>query len=309
MITLQRHRLARVLIDLHSHSTHSDGTLPPCEVARRMARAGVAVGAMTDHDTMAGVAEFRREASLHGVKALSGVELSCSFPALEEARLRAWEARVSEPRSTGAPLPSEPRGPVEVHVLVFGIDPGQPELEHFMAGIRAMRRERVAGMASRLEDLGLPVALDSLSHRLESGTVGRPHLARLMLAAGHVDSVNAAFQGYLGEGRSAWLPKVLPALGDALALVHRLGGVGIVAHPGKGLPEGACLHLLDAGVDGLEARHPSHRAALVAELHALCRRNRLSASAGSDFHDPLQGRYTAPAWTREEVGGRLAELL
>lgn len=309
MITLQRHRLARVLIDLHSHSTHSDGTLPPCEVARRMARAGVAVGALTDHDTMAGVAEFRREASLHGVKALSGVELSCAFPALEGARQRDWEQRQEEAARQGRPAPLEPVGPVEVHLLAYGIDPGEAELESFMAGIRAMRRERVAGMARRLRELSLPLSLDSLSQRMESGTVGRPHLARLMVAAGQVESVNAAFLLYLAEGRAAWLPKALPDLKQALELVHRLGGVAIVAHPGKGLPLGAALHLLDAGVDGLEARHPSHRAALVDDLQGLCRRNRLSASAGSDFHDPLQGRYTAPAWTREDVGGRLQELL
>jgi len=309
VITLQRHRLARVLIDLHSHSTHSDGTLPPCEVARRMARAGVAVGALTDHDTMAGVAEFRREASLHGVKALSGVELSCAFPALEGPRQRDWEQRQEEAARQGRPAPLEPVGPVEVHLLAYGIDPGEAELESFMAGIRAMRRERVAGMARRLRELSLPLSLDSLSQRMESGTVGRPHLARLMVAAGQVESVNAAFLLYLAEGRAAWLPKALPDLKQALELVHRLGGVAIVAHPGKGLPLGAALHLLDAGVDGLEARHPSHRAALVDDLQGLCRRNRLSASAGSDFHDPLQGRYTAPAWTREDVGGRLQELL
>lgn len=309
MITMQRHRLARVLIDLHSHSLHSDGTLPPCEVARRMARAGVAVGALTDHDTMAGVAEFRREATLHGVKALSGVELSCGFSALEAPRRLAWEARLAEAVAQGRPLPVEPSGPVEVHLLVFGIQPGESELEEFMASIRAMRRERVLGMAARLDELGLPLELDSLRRRLDSGTVGRPHLARLMVAAGHVDSVNAAFLHYLAEGRQAWQAKDLPDLGKAVDLVHRLGGLAIVAHPGKGLPEGAALQLLDAGVDGLEARHPSHRSQLVGDLQALCRRNRVSASAGSDFHDPNQGRYTAPAWTREEVGGLLQELL
>ncbi len=306
---MPRHRLARILVDLHSHSLHSDGTLPPCEVARRMARAGVAVGALTDHDTMAGVEEFRREATLHGVRALSGVELSVGFPVLEEPRRREWECRAAEAEAQGKPLPLEPRGPVEVHVLVFGIPPGQAELEALMASIRAMRRQRVLGMAARLEELGLPLVLDSLSQRLDSGTVGRPHLARLMVAAGHVDSLNAAFAHYLAEGRQAWQPKDLPDLRQALELVHRLGGLAIAAHPGKGLPVGAALHLLDAGVDGLEARHPSHRAQVVGELQALCRRNRVSASAGSDFHDPNQGRYAAPAWTREDVGGPLQDLL
>jgi len=124
-----------------------------------------------------------------------------------------------------------------------------------------------------------------------------------------VASVDEAFRAWLAEGRPAWLPKRLPEVADALALARSLGGVSIVAHPGKALPGEAPRVFLDLGLDGLEARHPSHRAARVEELRQLCRRNGLSASAGSDFHDPALGRYARPSWRREDVGGRLQVLL
>jgi predicted metal-dependent phosphoesterase TrpH len=292
VITLRRQPPAAAGLDLHSHSWHSDGVLAPCEVARRMAMAGLRLGALTDHDTLAGVDEFRREAVRHGLAALPGVEMTCACEELKALR---------QTEGSG--------DPVEVHLLVYGIEPGQPDFEAFLAAIRAMRRERVAGMLARLRELGLPVAEESLARRLDTGSVGRPHLARLLVEAGHVRTVDEAFQRWLAEGRPAWLPKRLPELREALALARGLGGVALAAHPAQTLPTGAPLVLVDLGVDGLEARHPSHRAARVRELHELCRRNGLSASAGSDFHDPALGRYRAPGWTAAQVGGRLQALL
>ena len=308
MITLKRHLTPGASLDLHSHSWHSDGTLAPCEVARRMVRAGVGVGALTDHDTLEGVPEFRREAARHGLAVLSGVELTCAcrelLPLREAERARrAGQAVPAE--ETGAP----PGSPIEVHLLVYGLAPGLPAFEDFLASIRAMRRERVAGMLELLRGLGLALDASRLGERLRTGSVGRPHLARLLVEDGHARTVGEAFQRWLAEGRPAWLPKQLPEVREALDLARGLGGVAVVAHPGKVLPEGSALALVDLGVDGLEARHPSHRAALVQELHELCRRNRLSASAGSDFHDPTQGRYRAPEWRRDWVGGRLQLLL
>jgi predicted metal-dependent phosphoesterase TrpH len=306
-------------LDLHTHSRHSDGVLAPAELARRLVRAGVRWAALTDHDTLAGVDEFRREGALHGLRALSGVEVSCACAPLKplreaerSARQAEREARFQDPRripSVPASDTRSPDDPVEVHVLVYGIAPGEPAFEEFLAAVRAMRRERVAGMAARLAELGRGVDLTPLAERLDTGSVGRPHLARQLVAAGHVASVDEAFRSWLAEGRPAWLPKRLPEVGEALALAHSLGGVCVAAHPGKALPEAAPRIFLDLGLDGLEARHPSHRAARVEELRQLCRRNGLSASAGSDFHDPALGRYARPVWRREDVGGRLQVLL
>ncbi len=307
MITLKRHTRGSAPaagLDLHCHSWHSDGTLAPAELARRLVRAGVGLAALTDHDTLAGVAEFRREGGLHGLRVLPGVEVTCACAELLPLRAAAQAAR--EDGAGGTRCGTDP---VEVHLLVYGLEPGLPAFEDFLASIRAMRRERVAQMAARLAELGLPLELGPLTARLESGSVGRPHLARLLQEAGYVKNVNEAFQSWLAEGRPAWLPKQLPELRQALALAQGLGGVGVAAHPGKVLPAGAAHVLVDLGVDGLEARHPSHRAAMVQELQQLCRRNGLSASAGSDFHDPALGRYQRPAWQREDVGGRLRLLL
>lgn len=311
MISLKRHSTATAGLDLHTHSRHSDGVLAPAELARRLVRAGVRWAALTDHDTLAGVDEFRREGALHGLRVLPGVEVSCACAPLVPLREAERAARPPRRAETAAAPPDtrSPDDPVEVHVLVYGIPPGEPAFEDFLAGVRAMRRERVAGMAARLAELGLPLDLAPLAERLDTGSVGRPHLARLLLAAGHVGSVDEAFRSWLAEGRPAWLPRRLPEVAATLALARPLGGVCIVAHPGKALPQEAARVFLDLGLDGLEARHPSHRAALVEELRQLCRRNGLSASAGSDFHDPALGRYTRPAWRREEVGGRLQVLL
>lgn len=309
MITLKRHATPAAGLDLHCHSWHSDGVLAPAELARRLVRARVRTAALTDHDTLAGVNEFRREGRLHGLKVLPGVEVTCACEDLLPLRAADQQARVRPGHLPPLTDTRSPTDPVEVHVLVYGIEPGTPALEEFLADLRAMRRERVAGMAARLTELGRPVDLSPLAGRLESGSVGRPHLARELLRAGHVGSVNEAFQQYLAEGRAAWLPKRLPEMREALQLARELGGVAVVAHPGKGLPEGATCCFVDMGVDGLEARHPSHRAARVQELQQLCRRNGLSASAGSDFHDPALGRYRMPEWRRDEVGGRLQILL
>jgi len=315
VITLKRHTRGSSApatgLDLHCHSWHSDGALAPAELARRLVRAGVGLAALTDHDTLAGVAEFRREGRLHGLRVLAGVEVTCACAELLPLRAAAQEAQEAREDGAGGTRRSTRRAtdPVEVHLLVYGLEPGLPAFEDFLAGIRAMRRERVAQMAARLAELGLLLDLSPLAARLESGSVGRPHLARLLQEAGHVQSVNEAFQSWLAEGRPAWLPKRLPELREALALAQGLGGVGVAAHPGKVLPAGAAHVLVDLGVDGLEARHPSHRAAVVQDLQQLCRRNGLSASAGSDFHDPALGRYHRPAWQREEVGGRLRLLL
>lgn len=307
MISISRLRTAAAL-DLHSHSLHSDGSLAPCEVARRMVQAGVGTGALSDHDTMAGVPEFGREAARHGMKCLPAVELTCACAELLPLRDEETRRREAAREAGRTPAPA-PTGPVEVHLLVYGIPPGQAELEELMARIRAMRRGRVAAMAARLAELGLPLDLSPLAARLETGSVGRPHLARLLVAEGRTASINESFQKWLADGRPAWLPKQLPELREALRLAQGLGGVAIAAHPGKTLPPSAALTLIDLGVDGLEARHPSHRAAMVQELHDLCRRNRLSASAGSDFHDPRLGRYHAPLWRPADVGGRLQDLL
>lgn len=313
MISLKRHAASAASgLDLHTHSRHSDGVLAPAELARRLVRAGVRWAALTDHDTLAGVDEFRREGVLHGLRVLPGVEVSCacaSLQPLREAERAARPPRRGEPSADAPPDTRSPDDPVEVHVLVYGIPPGEPAFEDFLAEVRAMRRERVAGMAARLAELGLRLDLAPLAERLDTGSVGRPHLARLLLAAGHVGSVDEAFRSWLAEGRPAWLPKRLPEVAATVALARSMGGVCVAAHPGKALPQEAPRVFLDLGLDGLEARHPSHRAALVEELRQLCRRNGLSASAGSDFHDPALGRYARPAWRREEVGGRLQVLL
>lgn len=283
MITIKRSRKTSRSLDLHTHSWYSDGALAPADLARRMRLAGVGIAALTDHDTMEGVPEFRREAKLHGMRTLPGVEVSCRCSALD----------------------TEP----EVHVLVYGIEPGITAFESFLASIRVARVNRIHGMLEKLAGLGIQLELSRLEKDMARGSVGRPHLARLLLEDERVESINEAFQRYLADHKPAWLPKELPDVTELIAMCHELRGVCILAHPGKALPDHAARTMIDLGIDGLEALHPGHRAQARQHFHDLARRNGRSVSAGSDFHDPRQGRYRPPQWNAEQVGGKLARLL
>ncbi len=283
MITLSRHRKASREIDLHSHSWYSDGALAPADLVHRMKLAGIGLAALTDHDTLDGVPEFQREAKTQGLRTISGVEVS----------LRAN-------RVEGAP---------EVHVLVYGIEPGVAEFESFLDGIRQARIRRITGMVEKLTELGMPLDMKRLESDASRGSLGRPHLAKLLIDDGHVSSIHEAFQRYLADHRPGWLPKELPDVSALIALAHKLGGLCVLAHPGKALPQDAARILIDQGLDGLEIRHPAHRSHHQQFFHDLARRNGLSSTAGSDFHDPKQGRYRAPDWTIEEVGGKLISRL
>ncbi|MEY2734272.1 MAG: hypothetical protein RL340_1331 [Gemmatimonadota bacterium] len=245
-------------VDLHAHSTASDGTATPTGAVEAAHRAGVVALALTDHDTLAGVPEAQVAADRLGLRLVPGVELSVH----QEG--------------------------VEVHLLglhirdVAGL---QAELE----AIRDQRRLRAIAMVEKLAAAGAPIAIEAVLAEAAGGAIGRPHVARALVAAGHVKDQREAFDRFLAAGRPAYVDKARLEIADGIAMVHRAGGLAIIAHPGAEGRRERIEPLVPMGLDGLEVRHPSHSAEDVKRLDALAQHFGLVVSGGSDWHGAMQG--------------------
>ena len=248
-------------VDLHAHSTASDGAFPPADVVGHAATVGLVALALTDHDTVDGVPEATAAGERLGVRVIAGVELS------------AFD------------------GPREVHLLgLHLVDP--TGMEAGLATFRSARRARAEEIVQRLNRLGVPVTLDAVLSEAGEGAIGRPHVARAIVAGGWVRDQREAFDRFLGSGRPAFVEKHRLTIRDAIAMVHRAGGIAVFAHPG---PEGVRARiepLVALGLDGLEVRHPSHTAEDVARLQALVDFFGLVPSGGSDWHGATEGPRT-----------------
>jgi predicted metal-dependent phosphoesterase TrpH len=245
-------------VDLHTHSTASDGALPPAEVVAAAAHAGLAAIALTDHDTLDGVAEARAEGARQGVRVIPGVELSATS------------------------------GEGEVHLL--GLHLSRTEmLERRLGGFRDARRERAARMVERLNELGVPITLEAVLSQAGTGALGRPHVARALVAGGWAHDLREAFDRWLGNGRPANVEKERLPLSEAIALVHDAGGLAVLAHPGADATRAWLEELRALGLDGVEVRHPGHTAEDVARIGALAEHLGLVPSGGSDWHGTMDG--------------------
>ena len=248
-------------VDLHAHSTASDGAHAPAVAVDVAHRAGLAAFALTDHDTLAGIAEAQAAADACGLRLVPGVELSVH------------------------------QDTTEVHLLglhIRDVDAMQRELE----GVRDRRRGRAETMVARLAAIGVAVPFSAVLEAAQGGAIGRPHVARALVAGGHVKDAREAFDRYLAAGRPAYVDKERLEIADGIALIHRFGGIAVVAHPG---PEGRrerIAPLVALGLDGLEVRHPSHHAEDVKRLTALAAHFGLVMSGGSDWHGAPQGPRT-----------------
>lgn len=241
--------------DLHSHTDASDGLLPPDELVRLAAGRGVRALAVTDHDTTAGLHRAADAGRALGLEIVSGIEIS------------AWLER-------------------EVHILGLFIDPDDAPLQRAMNERAESRRERVREIAARLTELGAPIDAERilLDARGRAGNVGRPHIARALVAAGHVATMDEAFRRFLGRDAAAYVPIARLDARDAIALVHGAGGVASLAHPGIEGIDPLIPGLAADGLDALEIRHPAHSAEATSRYAGLVNLLRLEASGGSDFH-------------------------
>lgn len=240
--------------DLHLHTTWSDGTDPVADVVAQVVERKLAGFSITDHDTIAAQEEARALAQDFGLRYITGIELSVMD------------------------------GENDLHVLVYGFDPGNEELLNSLERFRTARVERAIGMARKLAELGCPLDIDAILAASGPGAVGRPHLARALVEVGSAATVREAFDRYLAFGRPAYLPKmkITPACGIALA--HRAGGVAVLAHPAVYPFDIPLEDLVAAGLDGLETSYPSWDSQTTAHWRGLARRYRLLETGGSDYH-------------------------
>lgn len=251
--------------DFHCHSTASDGRLAPAEVVRLAAARGVAVLALTDHDTTAGLAEASAAAAEAGVRLIPGVELACDLPGNE------------------------------LHMLGLFIDPEAPVLQARMRSMREERVERGHRTTQALTDAGAPVDWARVQAIAGEASIGRPHVARALLEAGHVDSIEEAFDRFLGRGRPAYVERERLEPAEAIALVRGAGGLPVFAHP-PFTDDYAALaaELADIGLWGLEVYYGAYPADQVDALRNLAERLGLAATGGSDFHAPDRRNERAP---------------
>jgi predicted metal-dependent phosphoesterase TrpH len=269
-------------VDLHTHSTASDGSLPPAAVVRAAHAAGLRAIALTDHDTLAGVAEARRVGDALGVRVVAGTELSV---VLDER---------------------------EIHLLALHVE--RPEaLESELVDLREARRDRAVRIVDRLNALGIPIRLESVLAEAGEGAIGRPHVARVMVAEGWARDFRDAFDRWLGSGRPAHIDKRRLDVADAIRMVHESGGLAVFAHPGPTGNRERVERLARLGLDGIEVLHPSHGAEDIARLRALADHFGLVPSGGSDWHGAAEGPRTigimrVPASMLERQDARVAEL-
>lgn len=245
-------------VDLQVHTTASDGALSPTLVVEAAKAASLVAIAITDHDTVDGLAEARVAGERFGVRIVPGVELSTHF------------------------------GDNELHLLGLHLsNPGamRVALEEFQQG-RVARAERIV---ATLNGVGIPVTVEAVLHEAAGGAVGRPHVARAMVAGGWVKDFREAFDRWLGWGKPAYVDKPRFDVADGIALVHRAGGLAVWAHPGEDATAARIATLADVGLDSVEVLHPSHAPSLVQRLIERCEVAKLLPSGGSDWHGTHDG--------------------
>ncbi len=247
------------MLDLHSHSTASDGTLAPLELVELAGRIGLSALALTDHDTVAGLAEAERAARGGAVEFVPGVELSARD-------------------GTGT-----------LHIVGLYLDRTNPELLAALERVREMRRERNPKMAEALERLGVPVSLEEAARFAGGEVVGRPHFAAAMVEKGHVKSTEQVYRRFLDRGRPAHVPKRRLEPDECIRLIRSAGGLPVLAHPLQTKRRGAALErlvdeLVEMGLGGIEVFCSGHTPQVTRELELIARRRDLVRSGGSDFH-------------------------
>ncbi len=276
-------------IDLHTHTTASDGAFSPAELVRHASEVGITTLAITDHDTVSALAEARRTATPLKLRIISGVEFGTDLEGSE------------------------------VHMLAYFFDPGNPLLLQKLAQLRDGRLDRGKVMVDKLRSMGLYIEWSRVQAIATGESVGRPHIARALIEAGHVESVDEAFDKYLGHGKAAYIPRTQLSPAECIDLAHRAGGVASLAHPTwiKDV-ERLLPHLVDAGLDGLETYYGSYDNDIVTWLARLARQYDLVPTGGSDFHGSaglahsgLGSRSVPPfclAELEKRVGARRAQM-
>ncbi|WP_276352619.1 PHP domain-containing protein [Cohnella caldifontis] len=250
--------------DLHTHTTASDGRHRPAHVVRMAKEAGLSAVAITDHDTVAGLAEALRAGEEYGIRVVPGVEISTSAEGKD------------------------------IHVLGYGFSPEDPLLLKRLVSLREVRSRRNGMIVARLNELGVEITLEEVERAASAspradGSIGRPHMAEVLVRKGYANDMRDAFDRYLAEGAAAYVnpPRIEPA--EAVRWIHEAGGAAVVAHPGLYGNDRLVLELLDGGADGLEAYHSDHDEDTQRHYEAMAESKGVPATGGSDFHGTREG--------------------
>lgn len=254
--------------DLHCHSTCSDGTLPPTELAHHAHAAGVDLWALTDHDTLAGQAAARAAACALGLAWVSGVEVSAT-----------WAERT-------------------IHIVGLGVDVQHAPLQQMLQAHRASRQPRARAMAQQLDALGIPDSYaGALRHVTHPDLLSRTHFARYLVECGRCRSVAEVFRHYLSAGNPGYVPPQWTSLTQVVAHIRAAGGIAVLAHPGRyrltPQQEAALFDAFGAaGGQALEVATSTHSPSQVQHYAAVAQQRGWAASCGSDFHSPQESRHS-----------------
>jgi predicted metal-dependent phosphoesterase TrpH len=247
------------MIDLHTHSTFSDGSLTPGELVDAACAAGLSALALTDHDTTEGIAPFMAACARGGITGVSGVEISAEYT------------------------------PGTMHLLGFFIDPQHDGLQAALARLREGREHRNHRILAALSGLGMELSWDEVAARAGSDVVGRPHIAQAMVARGYAANKQDAFKRVLGKGKPGYISRDLLAPKEGIELIRAAGGVPVLAHPftlalRKKALRSCVAELVEYGLQGIEVFYPEHGPERLQEYHRLVKAFDLAMTGGSDFH-------------------------
>lgn len=240
--------------DLHMHTTYSDGVFTPDEVVLKANKKGLAAIAITDHDSINGIDEAIEAGITHGIGIIPGIELSTMC------------------------------GDREVHLLGYFIDHHDKDLREYLKFFQRQRVNRAREMVKRLNDLRIPVAIDSVIHNAEGRSIGRPHVAAAVLETGSVNSYIEVFHKYIGFGCPAYVEKYRLDTKDAISMIAKAGGLSFIAHPSDALRDTVLFEIIKAGIDGIETVHPSLSKRNSNYYRGIAGEYYLLESGGSDFH-------------------------
>ncbi|MEW6735297.1 MAG: PHP domain-containing protein [Acidobacteriota bacterium] len=248
------------MIDLHTHTTASDGSLTPRELVMRAARQGVRALAVTDHDTLDGLAEAMAAGREFGVEIVPGLEISAEF-------------------STGT-----------MHILGYYIALDAPVLSSQLAQLRDARNQRNPRIVAKLQALGFDITLDEVEAKAGGVVIGRPHFARVMVEKGYVATAQEAFDRFLAKGAAAYVDKARLEPSAAIEAIRGAGGVAVLAHPyqlrtrDEAELNKIVASLKEAGLDGMEVIYSRHSATQIEQYQRLASHYELLITGGSDFH-------------------------
>lgn len=246
--------------DLHLHTTFSDGTYSPEELAAHARRHELAAVALTDHDTVEGCERMRAACENQGIEFIAATELT-----------------------------TEING-IELHLIGYFIDPENQRLLGEMERFQQVRQDRIREIVKRLQAMNVPLEVDDVWAIANCKSPGRPHVARALIQRKLCGSLDEAFERFLKKGRPAWVPKCKITAEDAIRLVQSAGGLAVLAHPGLARSEEAIFPLIELGLDGLECFHTKHSPAMAEHFVSLAEKHNLLITGGSDCHGMNKGK-------------------